>query len=392
MCGPMKYLFSPLSALGVASVIALTGTSALAAENFPSRDELLKMLQTQQRQLNELQDMLKQTKSKVQKVEKEASSSILDTIKIGGALEFEATSSETYAGVGSSDLSLAKAELSFAAQPHKYVAANIVALYEDGSNNITLDEATITLANIDEFPLYAQVGKWAVPFGNYDTAMSSDPITLTVGETKEDALLVGLTSAGFTLEGFVYNGDTQKTGEEDQIDQYGLNLGYSGEVSGVGFALGAGYLNNIADSDGVNDKLTGGTSLRKYVGGVALNGSITTGDVTFSGGYVKAQDKFQSGELAFNSLGAQPVAWNTEIAYTTEILGKETTFAATYQGSDEALALELPERRLGAAVTVGIYDNTALSLEYLNDEDYGTADGGTGNDKHTAIAKLAVEF
>lgn len=307
-------------------------------------------------------------------------------------LEFEATSQEGFDGADTSDLSLAKAELSFSAQPHEYVTTNIVALYEDGSDNITLDEATIEIDNKENFPLYTTVGKWALSFGNYDTAMSSDPITQTIGETKENAILVGATYAGFVAEGFVYNGDTQQGGEGNNIDQYGLNIGYEGEDNGLSYVVGAGYINNIADSDGIEGVVTGGTTLSSYVGGMSLNGSVSLSSVTFNAGYIKATDNFAAGELAFNGQGAQPRAWNTELSYETEIMGKPTTFAATYQGSDEALALSLPETRLGAAVTVEVYDKTALTLEYLADEDYSTTEGGTGADGHTATAKLAVEF
>lgn len=382
---------------GMVSAMALTATAAMADTGSPSREELLAMLQTQQRQLNELQAMLKQTQAQAENAETKAeeakaSPAFLDTIQIGGTLEFEATSSETFANVDSSDLSLAKAELTFSAKPHEYVETNIVALYEDGSNNITLDEATIRIANTDEFPLYTQVGKWAVPFGNFDTAMSTDPITKTLGETKENALLVGATANGFSFEGFAYNGDTQKSGEGNNIDQFGLNVGYAGDVDGLAVAVGAGYINNIADSDGVTDKISSGTAMKDYVGGMSLNGSVGISGVLFSAGYIKATDAFDSTELAFNSKGAQPEAWNTELSYTTNILDKETTFAATYQGSDEALALELPEQRLGAAVSVVVYDNTSLTLEYLHDEDYEISKGGTGNSAQTATAKLAVEF
>lgn len=390
-----KFL-SRLSFLSMTSAIALSATSAMAAD-MPSRDELWSMVQTQQRQLNQLQSMLKKTQVQAQQAavsaeEAKSSPAFLDTIQIGGALEFEATASETFAGVDSSDLSLAKAELSFSAKPHDYVETNIVALYEDGSDNITLDEATVRISNVEEFPLYAQVGKWAVPFGNYDTAMSTDPLTKTIGETKENAVMVGVTAQGFTAEGFVYNGDTQKTGEGNNIDQYGLTVGYAGESDGLNYNVAAGYINNIADSDGVNAILSNATSLNSYVGAMSLNGSVSISGVSLSAGYVKASDAFESAELAFNSKGAQPKAWNTEVAYTTEIMGKETTFAATYQGSDEALALELPEQRLGAAVTVGIYKNTALTVEYLHDEDYSASVGGTGKNGNTATAKLAVEF
>ncbi len=391
----LTFPFKKIALMGVTSALTLTSVSAIAAE--PTREELLAMLYKQQSQLNELHKMLKQTQAQVekteQKVEEEkASPAFLDTVQIGGVLEFEATSTEDFAGADSSDLSLAKAELSFSAKPHEYVTTNIVALYEDGSNNITLDEATIEIANKENFPLYTTVGKWALPFGNYDTAMSSDPITKTLGETKENAILVGATYAGFSVEGFVYNGDTQQAGEGNNIDQYGLNVAFEGEDAGLTYALGAGYVNNIADSDGVTDVVTGPTALNSYVGGMSLNGSVTVSDITFNAGYVKATDTFKAGELAFNGQGAQPRAWNTELSYATEIMGKPTTFAATYQGSDEALALSLPETRVGAAVTVEVYDKTALTLEYLADEDYSKTEGGTGADGHTATAKLAVEF
>ena len=105
-----------------------------------------------------------------------------------------------------------------------------------------------------------------------------------------------------------------------------------------------------------------------------------------------ALDSFDSTEVAFNGLGAKPMAWHVDAAYTTEILGKETVFAVTMQGTDEALALSLPETRYGVAVTVGIVENFAVTAEYLHDEDYGTVDGGTGESGTTATLKLAAEF
>ncbi|WP_419799129.1 MAG: LbtU family siderophore porin [Terasakiella sp.] len=383
--------------LTAASILAFSSAHVHAAKQAPSREELLSMLKQQQRQLDELQAMLKQTQKQAETAtakatEAAAKPAFLDTVQIGGTLELEATETQDFTDTDTSDLSLAKVELTFSAKPHEYVTTNIVALYEDGSNNITLDEATIEIANTEAFPLYTTVGKWVMPFGNYDTAMSSDPLTKNLGETKENAILVGATYNGFSIEAFAFNGDTQKSGKGNNIDQYGINAGINGEEDGLLYSIGAAYLNNIADSDGINNKLTGATALDDYVGAISLYGSLSLNGVSASVGYVKATDNFQTGELAFNGQGAQPVAWNTEISYTMDILGKETTFAATYQGTDEALALSLPETRLGGAVTVGIYDQTSLTLEYLADEDYNVSEGGTGKDGHTTTAKLAVEF
>ena len=86
------------------------------------------------------------------------------------------------------------------------------------------------------------------------------------------------------------------------------------------------------------------------------------------------------------------MAWNLEGAFVTEAFGKETTLAITYQASDEALALSLPETRLGGAITFQVNPNYSATIEYLHDEDYSTSDGGTGSDGHTATLKLAAEF
>ncbi|WP_417840817.1 LbtU family siderophore porin [Terasakiella sp.] len=193
--------------LTAASILALSSVHVHAAEQAPSREELLSMLKQQQRQLDELQAMLKQTQKQAETAtakatEAAAKPAFLDTVQIGGTLEFEATETEDFTDADTSDLSLAKAELTFSAKPHEYVTTNIVALYEDGSNNITLDEATIEIANTEAFPLYTTVGKWAMPFGNYDTAMSTDPLTKNLGETKENAILVGATHNGFSIEAF----------------------------------------------------------------------------------------------------------------------------------------------------------------------------------------------
>ena len=222
--------------------------------------------------------------------------------------------------------------------------------------------------------------------------MNTDPLTKTLGETAEAALLIGYAKDGLTIEAYSYNGDTQQSGDEDEIDQFGLHGSFETEVSGTTVSIGAGYLSNISDSGTITENVTGGTALADYVPGWEAHGSLTTGPFVFYGGYMTAKDSFASGELAFNSQGAQPAAWNLEAAYVTEIMSKETTFAVTMQASDEAFALGLPETRYGASATVQLIPDYSTTLEYLHDNDYSTSDGGTGNDGHTATLKIAAEF
>ncbi|MEE2698830.1 MAG: LbtU family siderophore porin [Pseudomonadota bacterium] len=372
--------------------------SPLPVEANPSPKQLLQMIEAQQKQLDALKAALLKAEAQAQTAAKKAESASIAMPKlpkglsIGGALEIEASASDTYAGVNSTDLALAKAELFVDAQPHDLLGTHIQLLYEDGSNNITLDEAIVSIGDPEKFPLYLNAGQFAVPFGGFDTAMNSDPLSKTLGETAEGTILVGYKFDEFTLEGYVYNGDTQKAGDEDEIDQFGFSASMESEVNGMNFSGGMGYISNITDASGLGDNVTGNTALNSYIEGFEVHGSLTNGPFTFYAGYMAALDTYKVGELAFNGVGASPETWNVEGAYTIPVQGKETTIAFTVQGSEEALAVALPETRIGAAVTVQALDNVSVTGEYIHDEDYDVDEGGTGNDKSTFTLKMAVEF
>ena len=317
-----------------------------------------------------------------------------DYLSIGGTIEIEATDTETFAKSNTSDITLATAEAFIDARPSEYVMGHLLFLYEDdGTETVSIDEGHAVIGNTEKFPLFAQAGKYAVPFGNFDTAMSSDPLTLNIGEAKEKAAMVGAEWNGFSVSTYIFNGDTQKTAESNHIDQFGFSADYTGNVSGAEFSFGGSYINNIADSDGVTTGLAGAsTALANYVPGVDVHGALTIAEFTIRGAYVTATRAFQVGELAFNGAGADIAAWHTEAAYTTSIMDREVTFAFTVQGTEEALALGLAERRIGGAVTVGVLEHAAVTVEYLHDDDYDTSKGGTGATGHTATVKLAVDF
>ena len=403
----MRTKTAKLSTFAIAAALTFSSTMPIMAQSAPTPQRMMEMIQAQQRQLGALKAELQKAQTQAQaasaKAEqaREASSKrgsipgLPEGITIGGVAELEITETKTFAQASSSDIALAKAELFVDTQLHDYLGTHVQFIYEDdGTETIGLDEANFTLGNTDEFPLYLMGGKWPMPFGgSFDTAMSTDPLTLNLGEVKEAAVLLGLAKDGAVLEGYIYNGDTQRDGEGNQIDQFGLSAGYGGELSGAEYNVGIGYINNIADADAVTDGLTSSARLANgYVAGLEVHGDVTFKGITLRGAYMMALDDFASGNLAFNGQGAEPSAWVSEASYTVDIMGKETTFAGTVQGTSEALALSLPELRVGGAITVGVVEHFAITGEYLHDEDYGTSDGGTGSDGHTATLKLTAEF
>ncbi len=386
----------------VGAMLATLPFQVQAADRSPTAAQLLFMIQTQQKQLDALKAELVKAKgqadaaSAIAEKAKQASSAanLINSVKIGGAIEVEATHGEDFAGADTSDFALATTALYFDANLADLVSTHVQILYEDdGNETITLDDAFVTLGNTEKYPFYLQAGRWAVPFGGFDTDMGSDPLTLDLGETKESSVLVGVAVNNITFEGYVYNGDTQKAGGDDEIDQMGIAVGYGVETTDGSVELGAGYIHNIADTNGLTDGLGAAAStLDQYVGGVEGHVAVGYQNMTIRGGYMTATKAFRAGELAFNGVGAEPKAWNLETAYASDLNGSDVTFAATVQGTDEALALGLPKLRYGAAVTLGILEHAAITAEYLHDEDYSVGDGGTGNNGHTATLKLAVEF
>ena len=318
---------------------------------------------------------------------------INERVTLSGVVEVEATSAEDFDGADTSDITLSTVELGLDAEITEWVNAHLLLLWEeDDTEPMDLDEGTITLGNLEKFPLYLTAGKMYVPFGSFESNMISDPLTLELGETRESAVLVGFEASGFYGSFYAFNSDINEIGDDDEIKSFGVDVGYGLENDSMSLDLGVGWINNLASSDSLTDYLGSGAEIQDYPAGLTAHLTLGYGPFMLIGEYLGALDAFQASELVFNGTGAEPNAWNIEAALTWEIKGKETTFAVGYQKTDESLDLGLPEERMIASVGVGIMDNTSLAVEYLSDEDYSVNDGGTGNDANGATLQLAVEF
>jgi hypothetical protein len=340
----------------------------------------------------------------------ESGSGWFQGVTIGGAVEVEAfhTDSDGFSGDDASDINVATAELGVEAIINDWTTANLVLLWEEedgGDNNLSVDEATITIANEEASPLYLVVGHTAVPFGRFETHMVSDPFTLDLGETKETVMLVGLQTGGFYASAYGFNGDLDDGGG-NEIDNGGADVGFVWEGENGSIDVGIGYINDIGDSDAVSDavmaNLPGGVDYENNIQGHGVHAMFSIGPFSMIGEYVTAADSFDAtNEMAFNGEDAEPSAWNLEAGLTFDISGHETTVAVGYQETEEALGFGLPESRISAAISVAVMDNTTFSIEWAHDEDYDSSDSalvematvnGTGNDSDTITGQLAVEF
>lgn len=317
----------------------------------------------------------------------------MQSIEIEGEIELEASRHDPYQGDSSSDVTVATVELGVTAQVNDWVEAKVGLLYEEDDTDLEVDVATVTISPPDS-PWRLTGGQFYLPFGVFESNLVSDPMTLELAETRESAAQVGFESDGFFAAVYAFNGDNKKDGD-DKINNFGATIGVEHEGENATFAASLGYINDLGDSDALQEVIEdnlGNNDVADYVSAWTLAVMVEAGSFSLIGEYVKANDAFNAMEVPWGAAGAEPEAWGLEAAYHFSLAGRDATFAVGYQGTDEALALELPETRIAAALSIEIMEATSLSFEWAHDKDYGSSDGGTGDTADTVTGQLAVEF
>jgi hypothetical protein len=338
-------------------------------------------LQQLEKKIESQEKVIAQKDEQIENLTNSSSSSAgwFQSVELTGLVEVEASKQHS-AAADTSDIAVATVELGIAAKINDWTDAEVVLLYEDGGN-LDVDTATISIADPDNIWTFT-AGKTVAPFGVYDTNLVSDPLTLQMSETPEDILMFGIDKNGFSTGAYIFNGDIDKGG--DEVKSAGAYLGYAYEHDDYAIAATLGYINNFADSDGISGLAT--QSITQHIGGWAAAFNMTSGSFNLIGEYVGATDDFAANTLATTSAAASPSAWNIEAAYNFSIQSIPSTIAIGFQGTDEATDIGLPENKTLLALSMMIMENTSLSFEFANEEDYA------GADTDTLTGVLAVDF
>ncbi len=330
---------------------------------------------------------------------------VLNHIQVSGLIEFGGAWQDVKytdsTSVDQSDLALTTVELTGEAELNDWATVEITLLYEDPSfgdeTSVDLDAAILSIAK-EGSPLSFSAGAMYVPFGALLTHFPDDPLidtplTLLLGETREKAVLLGVEPQGFSLSGYLFSGDMDETGQENQVEGYGLDANYSFGDEGIwDILIGASYISNIVDSDGLEGALKelGVNTIEEYIGGFDAYLQVGYGSFFFDAEYMTATDDFKPTELATNGQGAQPAVWNFELGYNLN-WGRNLEIALKYAGSDESGALGFPKERYGIVLNQEILEGTVVSLAYLNDDyEANDIDGRDGRD--VVYGQIAIEF
>jgi len=307
-------------------------------------------------------------------------------LEISGALEVEVNSGKDHLAAKGSDIALATVELGFDVEINKNVSAHILLLHEDDNTDPpVIDEGTLS---ITMGSMFLNAGRMYIPFGNFESNMVSDPLTLEIAETQEAAIEFGYEANGFRASVYAFNGEADKNeADNDVVDDYGISIGYTMKAGSVNLNLGIDYLNNMAETDSLQGAISQVTIVEEHTAGMALHAIITMDKLNVILEYIAASDNFNAADLQFNGAEAEPSASNIEVAYTID----DYTIAVAHQSSSDLDGM-LPESRNMISVSTTIADDVGFAVEYTDSDDYETADGGSGESGGMLAAQLAVEF
>lgn len=270
-------------------------------------------------------------------------------VSLGGQAEFLATHSELEEG-SENDLDVDNVELTIDAQINELISLSTTLKYEEG-NEFFVDEAIAVIAK-DGNPLSLTVGKTGIPFGVIESATWTDPLTDDLSDNTDDLAMLSYAQGGFGADLYLFKGDEDN---DNHVNNAGVNLGY---VFDNGLSIGAGYLNNIGNTDlfldaGIDEKQSAWR----------LNVALEVGELGFSAEWIQAE--------AFDALaGDKPGVWHLGSHYNTSVFGAPGTLALGYSESDEAQGLDLAEQRLAASISRELGANAELIAEYVHERGY----------------------
>ncbi|TNF55147.1 MAG: LbtU family siderophore porin [Gammaproteobacteria bacterium] len=307
-------------------------------------------------------------------------------LQLNGLIEAGWVYTNPYAGSSKDEGIISTLDLVMTFQPHPWVKVQASGLYQDnGRAPLELDVAQLRVGP-PEGTWFVDGGQFYLPFGRYDSSMVSDPLTLELGETREIGGGLGFALDPFFGAAYAFEGEQHEGGGQSS-NAWGLEVGFAGQVGAHSLTLALGYLSDLGDSDRLREVVEDGDR----VGGLAASLLFEAGSWTLIGEYVTATERFNLG--AGEALAEQqPSAWMLEAGYGFDLFRKPAQIALGYQGSAEALALELPAARWLATFNLAIYDYTTVQLEYVHDQDYGASEGGTGDSGNGFTAQVAIAF
>lgn len=349
------------------AVIALCGAAGVEA-----MDSVESRLTALQSEINQLKAAQASNRSeRISQVDQ-----LTSRLEFNALLEIEAFQ-EKSAGRSAGDLTLAAAELTLDAEITKDISAHVGLLWEeDGTEENNLDEAYIIWGATGEIPCYLSAGKMYLPFGNFESAFISDPLTLELAEIRESAALSGYKNDFVAACAGVFNGDAN---DDSKLENIVVSVSVTPTKN---ITLGAYWISDLLESDGLEGIATALPSYEKATGaGGFLNARL--GPLAFNAEYVTALSDIDTG-----AGDIQPAAFNIEASLP---VSEKTTVGVKFEGSDEFYADigadKFADKQYGVVAAYAVNEYLTIAGEYMHAK--GLDDNKSGD---LATVQFALAF
>lgn len=228
---------------------------------------------------------------------------------------------------------------------------------ETTGGNVQVKDAYVVVGNLSQSPVYGFAGKKAIDFGNFETVnFFTMPLNRAAFQAQGDTLGAGFAQDGFNGTVSFMNGGTEgnnlRTGSNDHLNNFAVNLAYGMNSNGVDWTVGAGYLNGT----GYNNQSNGNPNNPAW----DINAHVGVDNLRFIAEYTQTMD-----DVALNK---HLSAWDIGAAYDLMVMGYNSTINLDYsavKGPVDTSALQSHTySQYVAGYNVEVFNNTWVGLEY----------------------------
>lgn len=338
-------------------------------------------------------------------------------VDISGAFAPSISYNTDYSGGSSSSLAINRAEVDFGVYASPWITGYLSLAYKGtgaDKNAAIVKRGWVTVGNLNEAPVYFSLGQMYVPFGSYSSNMLSDPIVKTLFRISAPTAVLGYASqvgpGNLYAQAYGYQGPVSESVKAGTIiNGWGAGLGYKGKyASHVGYDVGVGYTNNIANASGQMavvypaGQVTGGGSnsgfnndgskkLAHNVAGLDVHVKASFDNISMVGEWISALRDYSASDLQYNAKRARISAMHVEGNYAFDFMGRNSGVFLGYDRSWQSLALGVPEQSITTGVSSSPWHYTIATLEYRHDMNYKKGDtAAIANGSAAASAASAV--
>ncbi|WP_116963786.1 LbtU family siderophore porin [Fastidiosibacter lacustris] len=213
------------------------------------------------------------------------------------------------------------ANLYTAANLGRYVTTEMT-LATDQNNNFRVNDGLVVFGNLDDYPLYATVGKNRIPLGSFS---GGGPWTGSLTQMLFRPGRVINASLAYYQYGLSTNVTFFQT--DDHTSNFSYAAFYGNTAGEWGYGINGGYLYNV---NGTNNSFNAATNLgttKTRIGAVNFDASLNYDVYGVGAGWAQTTNK---SSITNNGYAG---AWYVQAGFSPEIYGRSTNFNISYNGS-----------------------------------------------------------